>query len=143
MRPLARLINNQALVSSQSRPVLKGLQYEIQPYQILVEVSLTPPGTTALPSDAQVFPALIDTGQSAGFTIGHRQLREWSGLDPSQFGTAKSKFSVTLASGERIANLPRYYAYLWLHSNLPHVPPRKLWLSGGFVFYGAKSASTA
>jgi hypothetical protein len=50
--------------------------------QIFVWVSVHLSGVSEPEENTPRFPALLDTGNNLGFSVQHRHLREWAGIDP-------------------------------------------------------------
>ena len=53
-----------------------------RPDQILVWVSVHMAGPLEPEESIPRFPALLDTGNNFGFSMQHRHLCEWAGIDP-------------------------------------------------------------
>jgi hypothetical protein len=80
--------------------------------QILVWVSIYLTGVLQPEANIPKIPALLDTGNNFDFSIQHRQLREWAGLDPQILPLLGS-----LEINDQVVE-PRE-ATVWLYPNIP------------------------
>jgi hypothetical protein len=99
-----------------SRPVW------LKPFQLAIEVSITPRGLVRLPDNAIRLPALLDTGHNHNFSLREEHLAV-SGLDFSELEWLGSPLRVRDASGAE-HEVPRLLVDVWLHSNLPRLANR-------------------
>lgn len=105
----------------------------IKHHQILVWVSITPPGLPAFPEQARRLPAILDTGFNDTLLIQEEQLRSWGGISPPDL----ELLDYLTVSGRRI---PMVDMDVWLHVNLPghrdqfaSRPPFRLELNTGIA----------
>ena len=89
-----------------------GLLVPIKHDQIIVWVSISRPQTLDVPSAAQRFPAVLDTGFNDNFLVREQQLVAWAGIRPQELPTVDS----LTADGQHI---PLRDADVWLHPNRP------------------------
>jgi hypothetical protein len=65
-----------------------------------------------LPATARRFPAILDTGHNHNFSIQHKHLVSWAGIDPDLLTESRK-----IREGQREAEL--YPLMLWFHANEP------------------------
>ena len=80
--------------------------------QVVLWVSLSPPGIESLPARHACFPAVLDLGLNESFVIRHDQLENWAALD---LNTLTLLDEVELF-GRKVRALD---ADVWLHRNVP------------------------
>ncbi len=107
----------------------------VLPDQILIWVSVHLAGVLRPEATIPKIPALLDSGNNFEFSIQHRHLREWAGIDPAALergGTAEIN--------GRPVNL--YEARVWLSPNAPGTrnvamgrPPHPLEMERGIAVY--------
>ena len=80
--------------------------------QILVWASVHLSGVRETEENIPRFPALLDTGNNHGFSVQHRHLREWAGIDP---GLMESLGDIEI--NRQVVTLRK--ATVWLYPNVP------------------------
>ena len=90
------------LVQGQTIPVLA--------HQIIVWMCISAKDTVRLPDEVPRIPAILDTGNTFGFSISENQLIEWSALQPDSFDI----LGPILINHQEIN---RYAADVWLCRN--------------------------
>jgi hypothetical protein len=113
---------------------VRGTSVSIYPYYLVVWVSVTPQGLSALPGDTPMFTAAVDTAHSHNFSIKELRLREWGGLELRQLRRRPRGVKVIDSRGVSESH-PLYDADLWLHSNLPGIAPLRVELDRGITVY--------
>jgi hypothetical protein len=117
------------------RPVVCGEEVSVHAHQIIVWVSLSARDSLQLAEDAPKIPAILDTGNTFGFSIAEQQLVRWCGMQPRSLET----LGPVLINNQR---LNRHSADVWLHPNQPkrrdsfrREPPFRLELRDGIVLF--------
>jgi len=95
-----------------SLQIPSGSLLSIKPRQIVVWLSIGPPGSPPPLIPGSRFPAVLDTGFNNSFLIQEEHLMAWCGFSLADFNGV----AVLSAFGKKI---PMIDADLWLHSNLP------------------------
>lgn len=80
--------------------------------QILVWVSIHLAEVPRLEKNAPRIPALLDTGLNFDFSIQHRHLKEWAGIDPGLL----PPLGDLVINGQTVNRLE---ASVWIHANIP------------------------
>jgi hypothetical protein len=103
--------------------------------QIRVWVSIDLAGLLRPEKNIPRIPALLDTGNNFDFSLQHRHLREWAGIDP-QLLTCLGDLTI---EGQTV---PRREATVWLYPNVPGKsevavdrPPYRLEIEKGIAVY--------
>src|SRR5687767_14631849 len=109
---MTRILDQLPVVEERSTMRFDGKQVVLHANQILVWVSLHLADVLQPEKNIPRIPALLDTGNNVGFTIQHRQLREWAGIDPVLLPLLG-----TININAQKANL--HGATVWLHRNMP------------------------
>ena len=117
------------------RPVVCGEEVSVHVHQIIVWVSLSARDSLQLAEDAPKIPAILDTGNTFGFSIAEQQLVRWCGMQARSLET----LGPVLINNQR---LNRHSADVWLHPNQPkrrdsfrREPPFRLELRDGIAIY--------
>jgi hypothetical protein len=100
-------------ISGERTSVRFGDRYvRVSPDQILVWVSVHLADISQPEANIPRIPALLDSGKNFEFSLQHRHLREWAGLDPAV---------LRLLGAARINEQPvrRHAAAIWLYRNVP------------------------
>ncbi len=84
----------------------------VLPDQILVWVSVHLAGALQPEANIPLIPALLDSGNNFGFSLQHRQMREWAGIDPAILRVVGN----TTIDGLPV---PCHQAAIWLYPNVP------------------------
>ncbi len=118
-----------------STVTVRGAPLRVKGHQIVVWVSLTFFETARPEAGVPRFPAILDTGNTQGFSLRESHLRQWAGIDPrflSPLGTVRH-------AGR---TFPMHAARLWLHRNKPgardlfqDAPAHMLDLPRGVIVY--------
>lgn|SRR5262249_18701725 len=87
-----------------------GPAITIRHHQIILWVSITPPGLVELPSSARRLPAVLDTGFNDTFLMQEQHFRAWAGQSPHAFDVLESLSVHT-------HRVPLLDADVWLHCN--------------------------
>jgi hypothetical protein len=115
-----------------------GVRYvRVKRHQILIWVGIDLAGVAQPAPNLPVIPALLDTGSNFEFSIQHRHLQEWAGIDLALLTSVGS-----IEINEQV--VARYLATIWLYPNLPGQrtiapkrPPVRLRMDRGIAIYGA------
>jgi hypothetical protein len=114
--------------------VVQGEPVAVLAHQIIVWVSVSTKDVVRLPEDVWRFPAILDTGNTFGFSIAEDQLARWCGLHTQVLELLGPVFINRRA-------LPRHAADVWLHRNRRRQrdafrpPPYRLELRDGIAVY--------
>lgn len=98
----------------------------------VVSVCLKPGDSGEPTKKDRWFPAVIDTGCTHSLMIGDNQLGILAGRRIGEFKYNES-FNCTVADGST-RTLPTYDANLWIKSNQPNTPDRRIELTPGFAY---------
>jgi hypothetical protein len=115
-----------------------GEQLKLRPYQIIIQVSVSP--FREFDARSPIIPTLIDTGLNHHFSIQERHLRRWAGIHPESLSKQGN-----MREGGRSADLRR--AYLWIHRNeagshdLRDAEPFLVPLQEGMAIYAADGSN--
>jgi hypothetical protein len=121
--PMTLFLNDLTFSDSRCEVVVPGwgMPLRLEPFQVLVWLSITAEGCEQLPAGTLRFPALLDGGHNHTFSCREEHLRQ-AGL------------SLPLPSGERPLQVrdasgvtrpvQRLLADIWLHSNMPELAER-------------------
>jgi hypothetical protein len=116
--------------------VVRGEQVSVLAHQIIVWVSLSPREALQLDEGSPRIPAILDTGNTFGFSIAEEQLVRWCGLSPQLLKVLGPIFI-------NRQPLNRHAADVWLHRNRPRKrdafrnQPFRLELRDGIALYPA------
>jgi len=109
-----------------------GREENVNPYQVVVWISLSGKDELELDPDRPCFPAVLDTGLSHNFAIRQEHLDVWTGLTLAPSGSSTS-------IGGKIL-FPKS-AHVWIHCNEPglatksNLPPVRLRAPEGIIVY--------
>lgn len=109
-----------------------GREEYVNPYQIVVWISLSGKDELELDPDRPCFPAVLDTGLSHNFAIRQEHIDAWTGLTLVPSGSS--------ASIGRNILFPKS-AHVWIHCNEPgfatksNLPPVRLRVPEGIIVY--------
>jgi hypothetical protein len=127
-------IEDETISRTQREVQFRNQKLTINPLHLLVWVALTPRTSRPYPPQADCyFPAIADSGFNGTLFIRKDHFVDWAGTPLSAFPSAGS-VTPTYADGHREQQPhPRYDGDLWLRSNNPAVPPRRIELNRGFI----------
>jgi hypothetical protein len=132
---MAKILDRVPYHNTPGSVAVLGEQLAVLPHQIIVWVSVSLFGATAIEEETPRIPVIFDTGSTFGFSIAERLLVRWCGLQPALLRVVGS----VILNGRR---LNRHAAKVWLHRNRrgkrDSFPPRPAWpleLRDGIVIY--------
>jgi hypothetical protein len=132
---MSKVLDQLPYADERGMVVVAGEQVPVLAHQVIVWVSVSPKGVPRLGADAPRLPAILDTGNSFGFSIAEDQLVRWGGLRPELL-----KILGPVLVNNRSLN--RHAADVWLHRNrrkrrdaFRAEPPFRLELRDGIAIY--------
>jgi hypothetical protein len=132
---MTRILDRLPILDKRTFPTFDEKSVKVHRNQILVWVSIHLAGVLQPEQNIPKFPALLDTGNNFDFSIQHRHLREWAGVDSALF---------PLLGDVEIDDQPvdRHEATVWLYPNIPGTrdipsgsPPFRLSMRKGIAVY--------
>jgi len=107
-----RILDRLPILDRRTSEKFDGKYVTIFHDQIPVWVSIHLAGESQPEANIPRIPALVDTGNNFDFSIQHRHLRDWAGIDPALLPLLGD-----IAINERIVHC--HQASVWLYPNVP------------------------
>jgi hypothetical protein len=134
---MSRILNQLPYFDVVSSVLVQGEQVHVLPHQIIVWVSVSSKEVPRLGAAPMRIPAILDSGNTFGFSIAEQQLVQWCGIHPGTLAI----LGPILINGQ---SLNRHAADVWLHCNqrkqrdsFSTTPPYRLELRDGIALYPA------
>jgi hypothetical protein len=109
---MTRVLDRLPVLSAAQAEAFGERHAEVKRHQILVWVGVHLAEVAEPEANAPWFPGILDTGNNFGFSMQHRHLREWAGIDPQLLPHLGG-----LRIDERMVD--RCETTLWLYPNIP------------------------
>ncbi len=134
---MTKILDQLTYADTQGEVSVQGDRIPVLAHQIIVWVSISLREVLRLAADVPRIPAILDTGNTFGFSLTEEHLRRWCGLSPQLFEILGPVF----INRQR---LNRHAADVWLYRNRPKQrdairaqPPFRLELRDGIALYPA------
>jgi hypothetical protein len=132
---MSKVLDQLPYADSPTVAVVKGEPVPVLAHQIIVWVSISIRDLPSLSGEVARIPAILDTGNTFGFSITEEELFRWCGLEPQALEVLGRVFI-------NRRELARYAADVWIHRNqrghrdkFRQAPPYRLELRDGIAVF--------